>query len=72
MAEVGKSGNQLWAHCHFEVKREDPAVAGYDAWPYGRSADYVRQHYVRPADWWRRSWPGGPNTQPVNRRRWRC
>ena len=53
VAEVGKSGNQLWAHCHFEVKREDPAIAGYDYWPYGRSADYVRQHYVRPADWWR-------------------
>jgi len=51
-ARVGKSGFQTWAHCHFEVKREDPALAGYDYWPYGQSADYVRQHYVRPADWW--------------------
>ena len=31
VARCGKSGNQMWAHCHFEVKREDPALAGYES-----------------------------------------
>lgn len=52
VASCGKSGFQTWAHLHLEVKREDPAIAGYDYWPYGMSAEYVREHYVRPADWW--------------------
>jgi hypothetical protein len=52
VASCGKSGFQVWAHLHFEVKREDPAIAGWDYWPYGMSADYVRQHYVQPKVWW--------------------
>ena len=52
VATCGKSGYQMWAHLHLEVKREDPAVAGYEYWPYGQPADYVWTHYVRPADWW--------------------
>ena len=52
VATCGRSGNQMWAHLHLECKREDPALAGYEYWPYGQPADYVRQHYVRPADWW--------------------
>ena len=51
-ATVGKSGFQMWAHLHLEIKREDPALVGYEYWPYGQPADYVRQHYLKPADWW--------------------
>ena len=52
LATCGKSGNQQYAHCHFEVKREDPANYGYEYWPYGQSKQFVIDHYVKPLDWW--------------------
>jgi murein DD-endopeptidase MepM/ murein hydrolase activator NlpD len=52
IGECGKSGNQPWAHLHFEIRREDPSKFGYDYWPYGQPRSFVEQHYIKPNTWW--------------------
>jgi len=47
----GKSGNQTWAHLHFEVRRDQPPYLDY--WPYGVSKETVIHDYHRPLEWFR-------------------
>jgi murein DD-endopeptidase MepM/ murein hydrolase activator NlpD len=53
LGTCGRSGFQSWAHCHFEVRRENPATSlGYTYWPSGQSSDFVTAHYLVPSLWW--------------------
>jgi hypothetical protein len=48
IGECGKSGNQQFAHLHFEVKKDKPQNWGY--WGGGLSKDQMFSTYTNPLD----------------------
>ena len=46
----GKSGNQMYAHCHTAMWRDVPP-GGWNFWPTGYSQAWVAEHTLDPAAW---------------------
>jgi murein DD-endopeptidase MepM/ murein hydrolase activator NlpD len=50
LGTCGKSGNQPYAHLHWEVCHARKPT--WDTWPYGWSVAQIEQYWTRPADWY--------------------